>query len=219
MKHTLLIRLGGLAAMVSGCLYAGQGLLVPPLLRLLVPKDAVRMEPGLIGGDVSQEGATFGERIIGVTDTVFFVLLILSVMALVVAVHALQAESYGPGTVERIGLGPLTILPSIVGMALFLVGYLRDIGGPPNRILSDFSPAAQYLVLSGTVVATAGLWFLVCMTLVTRVLPWWAGPAMIAGSPPIAFLLGPLLGLPWALVGYAVFRAAAYPSERPPRVR
>jgi hypothetical protein len=103
-------------------------------------------------------------------------------------------------------------------MTLFLVGYLRDIGGPPNRILSDFPPAAQYLVLSGTVVATVGLSFLVCMTLVVRELAWWAGLAMIAGNPFIVLFLGPLVGVPWALVGYAVFRAA-HPSEQPPRVR
>ena len=219
MKRTNLIRLAGLAAMVGGCLYAGQGLLVPPLLRLLVPRDAVQMDPALIEGDVPPEGIIPGERLIGHINTAFFVLLILSVMTLIVAVHALQVESYGPGAVERIGLGVLTVLPSTVGMALFLVGYLRDIGGPPNRILSDFPPAAQYLVLSGTVVATVGLSFLVCMTLVVRELPWWAGLAMIAGNPFIVLFLGPLVGVPWALVGYAVFRAAAHPSEQPRRVR
>jgi hypothetical protein len=111
--------------MVGGCLYPGQGLLVPPLLRLLVPRDAVQMDPALIEGDVPPEGIIPGERLIGDINTAFFVLLIFSVMALIVAVHALQVESYGPGAVERIGLGVLTVLPSTVGMALFLVGYLR----------------------------------------------------------------------------------------------
>jgi hypothetical protein len=78
------------------------------------------------------------------------VLLILSVMALIAAVHALQVESYGPGAVERIGLGALTILPSILGLALLLVLFL-----------------------------------------------------------------GPLLGVAWALVGYAVSRTAGRRTERP----
>jgi hypothetical protein len=36
MNRAGLIRLGGLAAMVGGAAYAVQGLLVPPLVRLLV---------------------------------------------------------------------------------------------------------------------------------------------------------------------------------------
>ena len=140
-------------------------------------------------------------------NTVFFVLLIVSVMALIVAVHALQVESYGAGAVERIGLGALTVLPSIVGVALILVGYL------------DESTVAQNLLLLGWVVATVGLLVLAIVTLIMRVLPWWAGVAMIAGNPLIALFLGPLLGVPWALVGYAVLRTARRRTEQPSRVR
>jgi hypothetical protein len=199
-----LIRWGGLAAMVAGVAYAVQGFLAPPLVRLLVPKDAVpqNAEPNEEGITPTLQG-TISENI----NTAFFVLLILSVMALIVAVHALQVENYGPGAVERIGLGALTVLPSIVGVALILVGYLGE------------STVAQNLLLLGWVVATVGLLVLAILTLIMRALPWWAGLALIAGNPLIALFLGPLLGVPWALVGYAVLRMAGRRTEQPSRVR
>jgi hypothetical protein len=76
-----------------------------------------------------------------------------------------------------------------------------------------------YLVLSGILVATVGLLILAMVTLVVRVLPRCVGLAMIAGIPPIALFLRPLVGVPWALVGYAIFRAAARQTEQPSRVR
>ena len=214
-----LIRWGGLASMVAGVAYAVQGLLVPPLVRLLVPKDAVQMDPALKEEGIPPEKVIPGATIIGDINTVFLVLLILSVMVLIAAVHALQVESYGPGAVERIGLGALTILPSIVGLALILVGYLGDTGGLRYQVLADLRSMALNLELLGWVVATVGLLVLAVVTLIVRVLPWWAGVAMIAGNPLIALFLGPLLGVPWTLVGYAVLRTAGRRTERPSRVR
>jgi hypothetical protein len=78
---------------------------------------------------------------------------------------------------------------------------------------------ALNLELLGWVVATVGLLVLAVVTLIVRVLPWWAGVAMIAGNPLIALFLGPLLGVPWTLVGYAVLRTAGRRTERPSRVR
>ena len=205
--------------MVAGVAYAVQGLLVPPLVGLLVPKDAVQMTPALREEGIPPEKVIPGGRIMEDINTVFFVLLVLSVMALIAAVHALQVESYGPGAVERIGLGALTVFPSISGVALILVGNLGDIGGLRYQALADLRSVAQNLLLLGWVVATVGLLLLAMVTLVVRVLPWWAGLAMVAGNPLIAIFLGPLLGVPWALAGYAVFRAAGRRTEQPPRVR
>jgi hypothetical protein len=84
-----------------------------------------------------------GGETIGDIDSVFFALLTLSVMALSGALHALQIEGYGPGAVERVGLGALTVLPSVVGVALIFVGYLAPL-----------HPVAQNLLLLGFVVAT-----------------------------------------------------------------
>jgi hypothetical protein len=122
-------------------------------------------------------------------------------------------------------LGALTVFPSIVGVALTLVGYLGDIGGLRYPVLEDLRYVALNLELLGWVVATVGLLVLAIVTLVIRALPWWAGLAMIAGNPLIALFLGPLLGFPWALVGYAVLRAATRKPSSPhgcgkePRVR
>jgi hypothetical protein len=205
--------------MLAGVAYAVQGLLVPPLVRSLVPKDAVQMTPALKEEDIPPEKVIPGGGIMEDINTVFFVLLILGVMALIAAVHVVQVERYGPGAVERIGLGALTVLPSIVGVAFILVGYLGDIGGLRFQALADFRPVALNLELLGWVVASVGLLLLAIVTLIVRVLPWWGGVAMIAGNPLIALFLGPLLGVPWALVGYAVLRAAGRQTERPSRVR
>lgn len=214
-----LIRRGGLAAMVAGIAYAVQGLLVPPLARLLVPEDAVPMDPALQVENIPREKVIPGATIAGDINTVFLVLLVLSVMVLIAAVHALQVESYGPGAVERIGLGALTIMPGIVGLVLILVGYLGDTGGLRFQALAYLRPVALNLELLGWVVASVGLLVLAVVTLVVRVLPWWAGAAMIAGNPLIAPFLGALLGVPWALVGYALLRTAGRRTEQPSRVR
>jgi hypothetical protein len=205
--------------MVAGVAYALQGLLVPLLVGLLVPKDAVQMTPALREEGIPPDKVIPGGRIMEDINTVFLVLLVLSVMALIASVHALQVENYGPGAVERIGLGALTALPSMLGVALILVGYLGDIGGLRYQVLADLRPIALNLELFGWVVATVGLLVLAIVTLVVRELPWWTGLAMIAGNPLNVLFLGPLLGVPWALVGYAVFRAAGRRTERPPRVR
>jgi hypothetical protein len=139
---------------------------------------------------------------------VFFALLALSVMTLVVALHTLQAESYGPGAVERIGLGALTVLLTVVGVAFILVGYLAPL-----------NPVARNLLLLGFIVATVGCFVLAMVTLVVKVLPWWVAGMLLAGSPPAAVFLGPLLGVPWALVGYAVLRARRSEGVQPPRAR
>jgi hypothetical protein len=99
------------------------------------------------------------------------------------------------------------------------VGYLADMGGLRYQVLADLRSVAQNLLLLGWVVAAVGLLLLAIVTLVVRVLPWWVGLAMIAGNPLTALFLGPLLGVPWASVGYAVFRAAGRRTERPARVR
>ncbi len=90
--------------MVSSAAYAVQGFLASSLVGLVVPEDAVpqNAKPNEEGIAPTLQG-TISENI----NTVFFVLLILSVMALIVAVQALQVENYGPGAVERVGLGAL----------------------------------------------------------------------------------------------------------------
>ena len=140
-------------------------------------------------------------------------LLMVGAMAAIVALHALQSQHYG-----RLGTG--ASLAAFVGLAMYLVGagvaYARD-----NFFLGF--PATAFLGVLGLLLATVGLIVLGVVTMNARVLPWWCGVALIAGTPLMGFFLaiwiGGLLGVVWLVVGYAVFRAAGRSTERPSRVR
>ena len=140
--------------------------------------------------------------------------LMVSAMVAIVALHALQSQRYGlPGTVASSA--------AFVGLAMYLLGagvayYARD----------DFFLAFRdttFLVVLGLLLATLGLIALGIVTLKVGVLPWWCGAALMAGNPIVGFFLaiwpGVLLGVPWIVVGYAIFRAARPEPERTPRVR
>ncbi len=147
------------------------------------------------------------------------VLFLLSVMAVIVALHLLQRERYS-------WRGTLGFPTAFAGMALtlggFILYYIR-VGFP----IPAFFPFL--LVTVGILLATIGTLALGGLTLDAGVLPRWCGAALIAGNPlfGIALLLigGPhydvhwLIAVPWVVVGFAVFRAAGRRTERPPRVR
>jgi hypothetical protein len=195
MKGAGLIRLGGLAALVSGAAYAVLGLVI-----------------WLRAPDVP-------EGIVFIIDVLFF-LLVLGAMAAIAAVHTLQREHYGwPGT--------LASLIAFVGVVLILVGELR---GVLARLQPDSGAellaGVPWLFFIGLLVATVGITALGIVTIDAGVLPWWCGAALIAGSPffgLLFYLFSPaedsLVGVPWALVGYAVFRAGTRLPERSSRVR
>jgi hypothetical protein len=181
----MLLRLGGLAAMVCSVIFAVSGSLLAP-----------------------QEGRWS------------IVLFLLSMMAVIGALHLLHRDS------ERYGLaGALVSAIAFVGMVLTLGGY----------ILVDFIISSEgwgtIVFLVGALVATIGIIFLAISTLVVGVLPRWGGAALIAGNPLLAvFIIAIFYGsnfrgaswwvvaLPWAVLGFAVFRAAGRRTERPARV-
>jgi hypothetical protein len=77
-------------------------------------------------------------------------------------------------------------------------------------------------------VALVGLTLLGAMTLRARVLPKWCGVLLIVGLPLTVFLDivtgggagGILLGVVWALVGYALLATrGGAPAQQPSRVR
>jgi hydrogenase/urease accessory protein HupE len=123
-------------------------------------------------------------------------------MASIAALYARGMERHG-------WLMFVTSLVSFIGLGMMLVYALAALPG-----LSF--PIAQELIYLGVLLATVGLvvlGFVVMAVKSEQALPRWCGAAIIAGSPPFAFL-GPLwggvlLGVAWALVGYALFRAGA----------
>jgi hypothetical protein len=184
MSYLNLIRLGGLAPIVGGALYA-------------------------VASFLNSEGI----------QLVTFVLGLLSVMAVIVALHLLQRERYGlPGT--------LAFVTAFVGVVLVLgafAGFPRFLGGDVVFLGADIYGLVAMLV------ATVGILALGIFTLEAGVLPRWGGWALIAGNPLVGVVLV-LFGLeflfgawpvvvPWIVMGFAVFQAAGRRTERPSRVR
>ena len=147
-------------------------------------------------------------------------LLLVGVMAAIAALHALQRERYGlPGA--------LASLAPFLGLALVVSSFILHWS---NQIIE----IEGFLVLIGVgaLLMTVGVVALGITTIAARVLPRWCGAALIVGSP-LFVLLGVGLSMhglfvdvalvpivvAWALVGYAIFRAAGRRSERPSRVR
>jgi drug/metabolite transporter (DMT)-like permease len=193
MKRTSLIRLGGLAAMVGGVALFTLSLMT----WLCIPNCP---------------------RSLAYITSALFVLLAFGAMAAIAVLHIIQRERYGL-------LGTLAFLVAFVGVAMIFVGELRSlvIG------VSQGSPGAAafpWLFIIGLLVATVGIIAYGAVTIGAGMLPWWCGVALIAGSPLVGLFLylfspveGLLLGVPWVVVGFAVFRAATRQTERSSRVR
>ena len=154
--------------------------------------------------------------------SVFFIFLVLGALATIASLHTLYtSELQG---VARTLVSLLVSLPAFVGVALILIGEL----GNALRLLQRDTDALWYYtpLFWGSALAAIGIMALAVVTLTVRVLPWWCGVALIIGSLSFALVgpfweawLGVLVGAAWALVGYAVFRAAGRQTERPSRVR
>jgi hypothetical protein len=185
--------------MVGGVVYAGVGLIEERLAEYLYYM-------GNIG------------------DGFVAVLLPLGAMAAIAALHALHRERYGlPGA--------LVSLTAFIGLALAT-------GALTVGVISTF-PALDSLfntLLIGLLVATVGIALLGGLTIATGMLPWWCGVALIAGSPvgvfvmmipsaalggalPLGGVFQALGGVPWVLVGFALFRAGGRQTQQPSRVR
>jgi hypothetical protein len=139
-------------------------------------------------------------------------------MVALASLHAIQRERYGL-------LGTLAFLVAIVGVAMIFVSESRSL----ILVLWLGSPGAggvSWLFIIGLLVATVGLIAYGVATITATVLPWWCGVALIAGSPFVGlflYLFSPveesLLGVPWVLVGFGIFRAATHLPEHPPLVQ
>jgi hypothetical protein len=201
MSASSLIRFGGLAAMVGGTLY-----FVGAILNL---------------SDEGRAGFRSGfGYIFGGLSAILFVLLLMGAMAATLAIAALcarQRDIYG-------AFGMLAALAAFVCMALIFAGEIR---------LSGRAEIYGMASLYGSLLVSPGVLALGIVTIAPRELPWWCGVALIVWGlgffwtffvdlgygPTGGTTLALLLGAPWVVVGYAVFRAAGQRIEQPSRVR
>ena len=168
------------------------------------------------------------------------VFLALGAMVAVASLHILQRGRYG-------WWGTIFSFVAFVGLLLAFNGGIRNFF---QTVFDRDAPIVlQYLSLDiymdefSLLIASIGIVGLGVVTIVGRVLPWWCGVALIAGSPvalvveylllePLLWALWPtgpnpaqsiipmmLLAVPWIVVGYAIFRAGARLSEPLSRVR
>ena len=213
MLASILIRLGGVAAMVGGAASAMLGVLTVLVL-------GVKYEiPGSIERAIQKGGY----------EPPVLNMLLFGALAAIAALHIVQRRHYGRW-------GAFASFAAFIGLVLLPVGWLVAVAwlvaGP------SFTPALITAVLVvGVLAASVGIVGLGIVTMSAGVLPRWCGIALIAGSPPgvgILFLfLSPLgmagilpgeavwelAGILWIAVGYAIFRTAARRTERPARVR
>jgi len=139
-------------------------------------------------------------------------MLLVGVLAAIVALHAIQRQHYGSP-------GALASVVAFVGVAMTVGANLL------GELVPAMAPVAIILLIVGVVAAFVGVVGLGIVTMNARVLPRWCGAALVIVGilGLLAIVSGgigwALLGMPWVLVGYAVFRAGVRQAERPSRVR
>jgi hypothetical protein len=192
-QRTSLIRLGGLAAMVGGALYAVASVVADPF---------------------------YANRLILLWDVSTF-LFGLSVMAVIVALHLLKSERYG--LLEMLGfliafVGVALLLGSFTGGAFFgNLSFIRgsvlvDLLGSVGALAATIGIVTLGIV---TLAARKLPWWcgvaLIAGNPILALLLFFVGLDFLYGTWPVA--------VPWVVVGYAVFRASTRQTEQPSRVR
>lgn len=192
----MLIRLGGLAAMAGGLAATTLGLLYV-------------LQARGVGFNVVEKALRKGHY-----ENPVATMLLVGVLAAIAALHLVQIEHYGRW-------GALTSVASFAGVAMIIVGGLS------GELIPSFPQVAITLLIGGVLAASVGIVGLGIATMSAGVLPRWSGIALIAGSPlgvGTLFMLSTLLvmartlpgeigwalaGVPWMLVGFAVFRTGS----------
>jgi hypothetical protein len=195
MLPSILIRLGGLAAILSGALY-----LSAELLNLPGGGALWRSYYGFLPGGGS----------------LFFNALLVGAMAATLAIAAL----YAPRRDISGLLGTLSSVAAFVGVGLTLWG---ELGSPVAAVLGLLVESVGVLALGVVTMAVGQLawwcgvalivwgWALVFLLLL---------PMMGVLAPPFPVSWGGVLaGVIWMVVGFGVFRAARGQSEQPQRER
>jgi hypothetical protein len=190
MERTGVIRLGGLLATIGG-------------VAFLAVSVSVLASFYIFGFALNDESYL----------SPIFALVLLAAIVAVASVVALYVREIGP----QGWLVLATALVSFIGLGIL---FYYSLTTSPGLAF----PVPEGLIFLGALLATLGLVALGIVVISVRgALPWWCVAALIAGSPLSAFL-GPLaggllIGVAWALVGFATFRAGAHQAEQPSRVR
>jgi hypothetical protein len=183
----------------------------------------------IVGGAIYGLSGSLMSRVGTFPGTVRTVVFLLSVLAVIVALHLLQREKAR----YRSGVGIVFAYVVIVVLALAVGGYtpygLADTLGGDIRYVPFVSPLGGIgllLYLLGLLVAALGLVGLAISTLAVGVVPQWGGVALITGNPlwavlpiliysdtPYFSIVIWLLAGSWIVVGCAVFLAAGRRSE------
>jgi hypothetical protein len=157
--------------------------------------------------------------LVGFRATLFHVLLGVGAIAAIVALHALQKRRYGL-------TGAVASVTTFVGMAMIVVSE------PVGALGLAMEGSAMILFLLGLLAAFVGMLALGAVTVGARVLPFWCGAAlMVGGFGFVVELVGDWIigasgteyfnvlvlvtGIPWVVVGYAVFRAGGPRGRKP----
>jgi hypothetical protein len=173
----------------------------------------------MVGGVVY----TASDLLLGFRAPLFYVLLGMGALVAIAALHALQKQRYGLW-------GALASLTTFVGVAMIVVSE------PVGALGSAMEGTAITLFLVGLLATFVGMLALGAVTVAVRVLPLWCGAAlMVGGFGFLVELVGDwilgvsgtgyfvalvlLVGVPWVLVGYALFRAGYRQTEQHSRVR
>ena len=201
-QRTGVIRLGGLTAMAGG-------LAATTLGSLHV------LQASSVSFNFTEEALQKGHY-----ENPVATMLLVGVLAAIATLHVIQKGHYGK-------LGLFTSVAAFAGVAMVVVG------GFAGELAPTTTSVAIALLVGGASAASVGIAGLGVVTISAGVLPQWCGIALIAGSPPgvgTLFMFSTLLvmarilpgeigwalaGIPWALVGYAIFRAgqATAPSQ------
>jgi len=201
-QRTGVIRLGGLAAMAGG-------LAATTLGSLHV------LQASSVSFNFTEEALQKGHY-----ENPVATMLLVGVLAAIATLHVIQKGHYGK-------LGLSTSVAAFAGVAMVVVG------GFAGELAPTTTSVAIALLVGGASAASVGIAGLGVVTISAGVLPQWCGIALIAGSPlgvgTLFMFSTPLVtarilpgeigwalaGIPWALVGYAIFRAgqATAPSQ------
>ncbi len=140
------------------------------------------------------------------TLPMFFLLVVTVGVAIVSIAALLRGTRHG-------GLGIAACVVSLFGVVIVFVGLLMGFLG-------------IFVIPLGVLVATGGLGVLASLTIATNALPWWSGVALVAGGLSFILVLLPfhpladsLMGVPWLVVGYAIFRAGTRQTRQLSRMR